>query len=619
MLNLNVCLVFVLRCLCRLKRVFTARHETVSCTAASTRANRPGLQGCRDTKDVSTFICELTFRPTHTLHRLTTVKTHKTSVAAKEREVTAREAALAEKEAQLASILGQKETELTTLRALLATAEMTHQTKVREALMRREEDLRQMVLKQEAEVAARMSRREEEIMDAVRRREEEIGRMWAQWERETREGMARAIDERMGWVQQRTEELEQERARLDSARVELERRVEQVESMARRQSLSASRSAGASTGVGRMPLDEVRNILAPLSRLSEGTEATPVRGAKPEFATPIHRVSLGGEGGGDYPSAMKGVILTETGETLATPSPAEFAKLFMETPRVALNFAQIFDFDSEAEDSDGGAEEEVSWETEKAAQYQAAHHPAPAASGSSSGSGVTARGRAQNTKHQRQQVVDVLDSDTDIEDEDVESTPRQTKTRLRRPSIRASSSQPLLQSAIRLPPSSSASGSRARSKSRPRPPSSASSRGAPAPALAPVPVATRAAPAPPPPPVHYDLSDEENLPSPFLKKIERERITRTTSVPGARAGGGSLADRGRAPTVRKSANLRAVAVMNAANAAGGGVVGRARPVDGSGRAGTGRTVSASATVRSSIAKAQRASEEAKKALLRAGV
>ncbi|KAF7790749.1 hypothetical protein EIP86_001706 [Pleurotus ostreatoroseus] len=557
---------------------------------------------------------DLAYKVAETQKMLNTVKTHKAAVVAKEREVNVREAALAEKEAQLSTIIGQKDSELASLRALLATAETTHQTKVREALLRREEELRQMVLKQEAEVAARMSRREEEIMDAVRRREEEIGRMWAQWERETREGMARAVDERMAWVQQRSDELEQERARLEGARAELEKRVEQVETAARRQSLSTSRSAGA--GGGRMPLEEVRNILEPLSRLSD-TEATPVRGAKPEFSTPMHRVSLGG-GGGDCGSAMKGVIMTETGETLATPSPAEFAKLFQETPRVALNFAQIFDFDSEAEDEDSGVEGEVSWETEKAAQYRVAHHPAPVASGST----VTTRERARDTKHQRQQVVDVLDSDTDVEDEDVESTPRQVRTRLRRPSIRSSASQPLLRSAIHLPSSSAAaasgsgsSSSRARSKSRARPPSRTTSRTS----TVPAPVPTRVAPDPPP--VQYDLSDEENLPSPFLKKIERERITRTTSVPGARVGGGggSLADRGRAPPTRKGANLRAMAVMNAANAAGAGGTGRARAVGGTTGTAAGRTVSASATVRSSIAKAQRASEEAKKALLRAGV
>jgi NIMA (never in mitosis gene a)-related kinase 2 len=42
---------------------------------------------------------------------------------------------------------------------------------------------------------------------------------------------------------------------------------------------------------------------------------------------------------------MKGVVLTSTGEKLATPSQAVLMNLFKWSPKVGLNFAKIFDFE----------------------------------------------------------------------------------------------------------------------------------------------------------------------------------------------------------------------------------------------------------------------------------
>ena len=143
--------------------------------------------------------------------------------------------------------------------------------------------------------------------------------------------------------------------------------------------------------------------------------------------------------------------------------------------------------------------------------------------------------------------------------------------------------------------------------------------------------------------VEYDLSDEENLPSPFLKRGEKQRrgMLRTTSAPAhavSSSSSASAGQRARAPGAprKSSSNLRAVAAMNAAhlnlnaNAGGAGGVrapGMARAVTVSGGLSLGahhgglggRAVVASASasalgVRSSIAKAQRASEEARRAL-----
>ncbi|THG95292.1 hypothetical protein EW026_g6334 [Hermanssonia centrifuga] len=466
---------------------------------------------------------DLAFKVSETQKMLTAVKTHKAAVLAKERDVTAREAVLLEKENHLTSLLSQKDDEIASLRSLISTAESKHHAAVREALLRREEELRAMVLKQEEDVRMRMTKREEEIMEAVARREEEIGRMWAQWELETRERMATAVDERITWVQERTAELEREQTRLESTRSELERRMEQMEAAAA--STAADRRVSVSVGNSghrmKTPLEEVKNILAPLTRLTDpiDSQQTPVRPAKskmmPEFQTPMNRAAAPL----DYamPSAMKGVILTETGEKLATPSPAEVAKLFIATPKVSLNFAQIFDFDSESE-----AEE-----------------------------GVQGLG------------LDGLESDSADETAAVPSNPQPAPQRTGR--------------------------------------------------------------------VEYDLSDEENLPSPFLKKIERERITRTASVPAPIALQLVAAQQRQPPpetsapkpraVPRKSQTLRAMAVVNSANGVGGSgtmsrTVGGLAKASGAGTApGMSRAISTGG-VRPSIAKAKLATEEARKTLFR---
>jgi hypothetical protein len=45
------------------------------------------------------------------------------------------------------------------------------------------------------------------------------------------------------------------------------------------------------------------------------------------------------------PSAMKCVVLTSTGEILATPTSAELVDLFKRSLKVGLNFGKIFDFE----------------------------------------------------------------------------------------------------------------------------------------------------------------------------------------------------------------------------------------------------------------------------------
>lgn len=53
--------------------------------------------------------------------------------------------------------------------------------------------------------------------------------MWMEWEKQTREGMIKAVEERMQWVQDQAEELEKERERLDAVKCELERKMSALE------------------------------------------------------------------------------------------------------------------------------------------------------------------------------------------------------------------------------------------------------------------------------------------------------------------------------------------------------------------------------------------------------
>ncbi len=441
-----------------------------------------------------------------------------------------------------------------------------------------------MVLKQEQEVAERMARREQEIMEAVRRREEEMARMWAEWEQQTRGSMGRAVEERMQWVHQRTEELEQERQRLDGVKQEVETKMKELEAAA----------AGARRTRSKNPLEEVKNIMAPLSRLTDSPEpvkvAPPQAYTLPEFKTPMP-TKCANLGVDVVPhSAMKGVILTATGEPVATPTQAELAKLFVETPRIGLNFAKIFDFDTEDDSGDSDGEiDENGYETDSRPR-------------------VTKREKDRDSSDGESTPTQSTASTSSTGSATLIVAPAVKPTRLRRPSIRASSASAVLRPVVvAAEPASSSSGSARtrikRAASSPSPTVASSSAAPPAPgtskAAAPAGVASLGqAPEP-----KYDFNDVENLPSPFIKKVSDDRVaTAPAPAPAGKAKAGP----------RKSGTtLRAMAAMNAAK------VGSRPPSSASMGNLAGNTGSASGSgsgVRSSIVKAQRANEEARKAL-----
>ncbi|KAG6369862.1 hypothetical protein JVT61DRAFT_13422 [Boletus reticuloceps] len=60
------------------------------------------------------------------------------------------------------------------------------------------------------------------------------------------------------------------------------------------------------------------------------------------------------EGDGNAPLLIPGVVLTHTGQPLVTPTPVELANLFVNSPKVGLDFAKIFEFESKQEDRGKG-------------------------------------------------------------------------------------------------------------------------------------------------------------------------------------------------------------------------------------------------------------------------
>ena len=75
-------------------------------------------------------------------------------MVAKERELSAREAAFIEKESHIQAILSQKDTEIASLQQHVVDCQSAVDTRIRQAITKREEELRVAVMKREEEVAA---------------------------------------------------------------------------------------------------------------------------------------------------------------------------------------------------------------------------------------------------------------------------------------------------------------------------------------------------------------------------------------------------------------------------------------------------------------------------------
>jgi len=467
--------------------------------------------------------------------RIVRIKTHRAAVAVREEAVQSRETALTEKETQLASLLQLKDAEIAALQQLIASADERHrhvvEARIRDAVSQREEELRALVMRHQQEVSAAMAKREEELMDAVKRREEELRVAWIQREQEIRDEMSTAVEERMEWVRKQMEEVEEERRRLDATRAEVENKVKiindgtVVEKTGMGFHLFGMKSyLIAITQGGRKEktyLEEVKNVLAPLSRLAALSPEDPpskppvsmVTRPTADFKTPLTRkvgktpfdnaLPLG--------SAMKGVVLTSTGETLSTPAPAQFANLFVATPKVGLNFEKIFDESYEEEDTQKPEEPVHDDETSEAPSDTPSAHPTP-----SKPERKTSLSSA--TKLTRSNSVTVLKSTSSSSS----STSRTTSTRASTTRTRRTSLIPTPPTKTGITRTTSAGAAVHQRSSSEQPTASSSRTSVSFTGTLPRTKSSQVA-ITPSSPAQWDLQDEENLPSPFLRKAEKER------------------------------------------------------------------------------------------------
>ncbi len=410
----------------------------------------------------------------------------------------------------------------------------------------------------------------------------------------------------------------------------------------------------------KAPLEEVKNVLGPIIRIAHETPTqrrrqqiianghNPENGqAIPKFLgtnkqlpalqTPITRpnytVSL--------PSAMKGVILTSTGELIATPTPTELVNLFSRSPRVGLGFAKILESDSEPTPSEDGFTNEKRLST-ASTESDDVDSPPP--------SPTARKEREWKDKERERDRLDLSDpgsstssgsgsasSSSTVRQQQVPSS--KTKggvagppTRLRKPSIRTSTQRPttkrsmpnISSSASSASTKGSSSSSSSSSSSVSSSSTSATSKPTPRQQQAATTIITKPIPVPVPVPApkshpapQYDPTDEENLPSPFLKKVDKEGrifgkapIATSAMTAGESSTSGSTV-RGEAtkkrPSTNGANNLRALAAANVVRAASAmGILSVA---------GGGQNVSSDKR-RPALLGAKRASEEARKILSR---
>jgi hypothetical protein len=518
------------------------------------------------------------------------VKTHKATLVERERELVARESALASLEATQHAAIAMKDGEIASLQAQLAELAASIPSQMEQAVAFREQELRNAVLDYEKVVELRVQRREQEIMEAVRVREAEMCEAWQSHETALRAAFQAELEER--W------RAEQET--LERMREEIEEKTRALEESQRKGAVfhlgckAISEDSHNCTGQkkDKTPLEEVKNILAPLAQLAKDPQSTPrpnmsspTRSCRRLFETPTCR---GTPRAFPIESAMKGVILTTTGEPLPTPAPsARLVELLNESPRVgaggSLGFAKIFDFDRLDEEEDdeelerslGGTSPSKRKADAIAAQTQAQ----TLAQGSVVPSAPTMNGGKRSPSKRKSVGASARSVTSPVPTRSAPAPPSQTARRLRRPSVssRTRPKAPERRDTTAIPaqpPSSASTASSSSSSSSSS--TSSSTRTVTSDAVAP----------------KYDLQDEENLPSPFLRRVEREpsRAGATTLTRVKRPSGANM--------------LRVAAAANNAKTAGGPA--------GSAKGAVSLAVGSAG--RSSVVR--RAGEEARRTLLR---
>ena len=210
-------------------------------------------------------------------------------------------------------------------------------------------------------------------------------------------------------------------------------------------------------------------------------------------------------------SAMKGVVLTSTGESLSTPAPTQFANLFVSTPKVGLNFEKIFDESYEEENTQKPEEPPQDDETSDAPSDTPNPPPTPSKPERKTPS-------SSATKLTRTKSATVL-----------KSTSSSSSSTSKTTSARASTTRPRRISLIPTPPTktgitrTTSAGPAAHQRSSSEQPTASSSRTSVSFTGTLTRTKSTQAVSLSPSPAQWDLQDEENLPSPFLKKAEKDR------------------------------------------------------------------------------------------------
>ncbi|THU82067.1 kinase-like protein [Dendrothele bispora CBS 962.96] len=523
---------------------------------------------------------ELVFKVSETEKMLATVKAHKATIIARERDVASRENNLLEREQQIVTIVAQKDAEISSLQHTLGQHQQQYkytqddlQNAIRDAIARREEELRVLVHQREEEVASAITKREEEIIASVNKREAELNEAWA-----TREQQIRAeLEDKLQWVQDREQELEEKEQELEELRLELQEKENKLDEK---------------TSKGRRePLEEVKNVLEPVVHPTPRAQAKPRSPSPfPTIGTPTSRPLF------TPASAMKGVILTATGEALATPAPVDLTKLFVESPKVGLDFTKIFDF---------GSKKPVSEHDFVDSESSADEAESPPPSPSARKERKSGREWGNGSESERDSSTSGTEGSTSRSRKQSTTSSSAPPTRLRRPSIRGSGRRgsaafpASISDSAGLAPSPTISSQPAQPIPKPLPhPHLHSNNAVPLPNVRNTISSisgsmrtmqrTRSAPA-----AEYDLGDEENLPSPFLKRVERNSALGSKSA-GKRTSSGNL--------------LRTVAAVNA-------TVRRKNSIS-NGMGGTSENGTPGSGIRPSVASARKASEEARHLLMR---
>ena len=285
--------------------------------------------------------------------------------------------------------------------------------------------------------------------------------------------------------------------------------------------------------------------------------------------------------------------MTATGEMVRTPAPpviqvspsagAELEKIIMESPRVGLNFRKIFDFESDAESeeesTDGDAEDECTKQLTTSSRSISSSSSSGSERGEENVEMTPSKSSKVRSRSSKESIPSVpVGKHSSVRARtyatpDVKSSTTKTQlppTRLRKPSIRTSTGRPVLPKSASVPtvnsvtsiatgttttisieaPSQRETAQSARQNITGPPGATSKISSGP----------TTSLPLTP----HYNRADEENLPSPFLRRAEREKASTTGT--GTRTGNNATVSGASGGRRKSNSNaLRVMATVNSAN------------------------------------------------------